>query len=339
MERICESDVRIIKLLYSQQGRVEVYKVQQIRTGNFLCMKKIVVKDINEATQMQSEFVAMAQLNSEGILKFISTSFAGSGGQITHIIIFTEFCEEGDLQQYINKRYNSQQSFTEAELIGYLKQLVATFTFMQDRGTCHRDIKPQNLYVFNQERIKVGGFGSAIKDNDYQGKSIAGTPLYLSPKLRESYSINLGAFGVNHNVYKSDVYSLGLTFLYMASFYPPNDLKDLNGLEQKIKTRLSEIRQGYPQLVSYLEFMLIVDEANRYDFKELQKEINSGKVFGVLSLNNLPNINKVKLSQIEAKCTICQNKCGEDDLYLYNTAVLCKVCNSNIMKSIQKKEL
>ena len=341
MERISESDVRIVQNIYSQAGRVEVYKVQQIRTGNFLCMKKIAVKDINEASQMQSEFVSMAELNGDGILKFISASFSGSGNQITHVIIFTEFCEEGDLQFFINNRVNYKQYFTEDELLAYLKQLVGTFSYMQAKGTCHRDIKPQNLFVFNKgKNIKVGDLGNAIKDNDYQGRSVAGTPLYLSPKLRECYSSGGGMFGVNHNVYKSDVYSLGLVFLYMASLKPPNDLTNLNGLDQMIKHRLSEIRESYPQLEKYLESMLEVHEEDRCDFKELSKEISSGRVSGHITSKNISEqIGGRKLTHIEAKCMHCTANANEDNLFIYNAAVLCTKCKDDIMKSIQKRDL
>ena len=182
MERISESDVRIVQYIYSQPGRVEVYKVQQIRTGKFLCMKKISINDVIEANEMEFEFVSMAELKFDGILKLISASFSGSGNQITHRIIFTEFCEEGDLQFLINRRVKYKQYFT--ELLVYLKQLVGTFIYLQEKATCHRNIIPQNLFIFNQgKNIKVGGFGNAKKDNDYQERSLVVNPLYLSPKL------------------------------------------------------------------------------------------------------------------------------------------------------------
>lgn len=327
MERISESDVKIIERIYAQPGRVEVYKVQHFRTTKTLCMKKINVNNINEACQMQNEFIALAHLSNPGILSLISAGLSGQAKEITHIIIFTEYCEEGDLQRYLEKRIYAREPFTEAEMMAYLKQLVSVFKFMQEKDVSHRDIKPQNLFMFeNGQKIKVGDLGSAISSQDYQKKSIAGTPLYLSPALRQNYANGGGMFGVDHNLFKSDVYSLGLTLLYMASLRDVADLTNLDRLEDKINSRINEITPRYPEFVKHLRNMLRVDETSRYDFKELDKELSEGKVTGVLTEHNISKLRNVFLHKIETKCSVCEKNRDENSLYLYNAGVICDVC-------------
>ena len=85
--------------------------------------------------------------------------------------------------------------------------------------------------------------------------------------------------------------------------------------------------------------MLEVDEGNRYDFIELQKEINGVRVSRYLTSKNISDHKRIKLTHIEAKCMHCQANADEDNLFIYNAAVLCTKCKDDIMKSIQKRDL
>mmetsp|Transcript_22739 Transcript_22739/g.22485 ORF Transcript_22739/g.22485 Transcript_22739/m.22485 type:complete len:226 (+) Transcript_22739:297-974(+) len=108
--------------------------------------------------------------------------------------------------------------------------------------------------------------------------TIAGTPLYLSPKLREAYmNFNCGLLSSNsakHDPFKSDVYSLGLTFLYMASLKELNDLVDLKTVKYKISQRISELRYS-ERVKDLLTYMLEIEEAKRLSFIDLEELFSS----------------------------------------------------------------
>ena len=93
----------------------------------------------------------------------------------------------------------------------------------------HGDIKPRNLFLSNEGKLKIGDFGEsrhglhALVTRTYQ---VSGTVIYFSPLLFKAYlDIIKGknpSGNIRHNPVKSDVYSLGLTILHMASLAKPS---------------------------------------------------------------------------------------------------------------------
>ena len=71
---------------------------------------------------------------------------------------------------------------------------------------------------------------------------------------------------VRHNPYKSDVFSLGLTFYHMASLQSPCGLNDLDTLlQERINTAVNGLEYG-ANIKNLIMHMLCVDESNRPDF-------------------------------------------------------------------------
>ena len=89
---------------------------------------------------------------------------------------------------------------------------------MQNNNISHRDIKPENLIVMEENNlyVKIADLGSCRKqiDDKINTNSFKGTVSYSSPEMLRSYNTS----GKDVNPYKSDVYSLGLTFLYFITF-------------------------------------------------------------------------------------------------------------------------
>ncbi|UCE59033.1 MAG: protein kinase [Phycisphaerales bacterium] len=104
-----------------------------------------------------------------------------------------------------------------------------------DNGVVHRDIKPHNLILGEQQRLYIGDFGLAYLTSEphltTEGE-IMGTPSYLSP---EQISIKSGA--VDH---RTDVYSLGVTLYELITGRRPFEGETREQV-------LSAIREGQPQ--------------------------------------------------------------------------------------------
>ena len=132
------------------------------------------------------------------------------------------------------KRAKARQFFSEDELITMMYSLIDAFAYLESVGICHRDIKPTNLFLLPNFQIKVIDFGESkefIDENDEEDEhsamaTIRGTPQYLSPILWEAHVINQ-IKRVEHNMFKSDVFSAGLVLFQIAA------LKDVNGFNQK----------------------------------------------------------------------------------------------------------
>ena len=176
--------------------------------------------------------------------------------------------------------------------------------------------------------LKIGDFGTAIKKDVFSGNTLAGTPLYLSPKLRQAFinSTAQGSSNVSHDVYKSDVYSLGLTFLYMASLLPVKDLAILNTLEKNIENRLNLLPQQYQYLKDILRLMLKVDENERPDFCRLKEILTEGYVKIPLTLDHLRYIQNSRILEIKVICEVCKLENTDENIFILTSGLICKEC-------------
>lgn len=160
-----------------------------------------------------------------------------------------------------------------------MTELIDAFAFLQEKNLSHGDVKPRNLFMSSQGKMKIGDFGESRQEQALVTKTyqIAGTVIYFSPLLFKAYLDIIK--GINntgtakHNPIKSDVYSLGLTFLHIASLEKPIDL---NNIEQSVEILQAKVngnieRLPYSQKLKCLFYnMLQVEESKRYDFVQLR---------------------------------------------------------------------
>lgn len=333
MERILESDVAVLQVIYKQRDRVEVSKVRSRRTNQILCMKKLFVQDVNELMVINGEVISMASLDHPHILKLRGTHFAGHDNVVTHALLFMDYLEEGDLEKLILTRVNERKFWTEEELLVYFKQLVSACAYMQEKSIAHRDIKPQNIFVANGGRdLKLGDLGSAVKRDADAGGTLTGTPLYLSPKLRQAFANTAlqANYPVNHDIYKSDVYSLGLTFLYMASLVDVKGLANLDNLQLKIDQRLNKLPPEYFKVKDLLSKMLITEEDLRLDFIKLEKFLNKNNSKIEVTDKNLNSLGPILINEFEAKCEVCKLPKYESELYILTSGLICNGCYQTV---------
>ena len=343
MERISESDVVTEEIIYDQPDRAQVFRVRHKGTGRILCMKKLFVNSIQEATQMQSKCLDMALLQHEHIVPVMDASISGQEKTTTHISIFSEYYIHGDLDKYIARLSKSRQYLNENQILGFLRQLVNAFIFMEDKKIAHQNIKPQNIFLSDDlSKVKIGDFSSAIKLNQSYSNELVGTPLYLSPALRRPFLLNTGCGEVTHDVFKSDVFSLGLTFLYLTSLVPVNDLNVSEGLEYKIDQRIEGLRHHYGRVCDILKGMLMVDEKFRLSFRGIMKELNRGTtIVDRLVCENVSEMIKRHgtVENFREKCFICKNEKSEDELLMFFAGLICINCHTIFLGRIQTKLL
>jgi len=127
--------------------------------------------------------------------------------------IVQEYLDGNDLKAMVN----SGRRFSEAELEKWWSQLVSALNYTHSKGIVHRDIKPANIFVDSEGNIKLLDFGIAkVRESissTQTGQKI-GTLMYMSPEqVKDSKRID----------YRTDIYSLAVTFVHLLTGRRPYD--------------------------------------------------------------------------------------------------------------------
>jgi eukaryotic-like serine/threonine-protein kinase len=100
-----------------------------------------------------------------------------------------------------------------AQAIDYAKQILGALRFAHRHGIIHRDIKPHNILLGSENRLKVTDFGIARAGASQMTEvgSIMGTAQYLSPEQARGAPVTAA----------SDLYSLGIVLYEMLTGQVP----------------------------------------------------------------------------------------------------------------------
>ena len=101
------------------------------------------------------------------------------------LIIMMEFCEYGDMAYHIRKKKQAKERFTETEIMNWFVQLCLSLEYVHSRKILHRDLKTQNIFLTQDNNIKLGDFGiSKVLDSTTDhAMTVQGTPYYMSPEV------------------------------------------------------------------------------------------------------------------------------------------------------------
>ena len=179
---------------------------------------------------------------------------------------------EKDWEQEIIRRKNNSLFYQEYELMEIFKNLIRTFSLLQNQNITHRDIKPQNIMLVNGN-FKIGDFGNSriLKKSSIIIQKIRGSEMFMSPILFKSY--RSGIPSVKHDTYKSDVFSLGMCFFLAASlsYVALSKIREVYKIELISKIVNHYLSKRYSKnLINLLLTMLQIDENKRPDFCQLE---------------------------------------------------------------------
>ena len=198
--------------------------------------------------------------------------------QTTYSLYVLMEISKGDWDNDIKKRLLKNKSYTEKELINILRQLTDALLFMQQKlKISHRDIKPQNVLLFDENTYKIADFGEAKESKISKDiNTLRGTELYMSPALYSG--LKNERMDVNHDPYKSDVFSLGFCIIYAAAlnFTLLYQLRDVYNSAQMRQILTQQLKKKYSDtFIDILSHMMEIDEAERFDFSQLMDAIDS----------------------------------------------------------------
>uniref|UniRef100_A0A1D1Z4Y2 cyclin-dependent kinase n=1 Tax=Anthurium amnicola TaxID=1678845 RepID=A0A1D1Z4Y2_9ARAE len=129
-----------------------VYKALNLETNEIVAVKKMKRKFYFwEECMNLREVKCLNKLNHSNIVKL--KEIVRENHELFFIFEYMEY----NLYQVMRDR---QRAFSEAEIRGFLSQVLQGLAYMHRNGYFHRDLKPENLLVTN-ETIKIADFGLA----------------------------------------------------------------------------------------------------------------------------------------------------------------------------------
>lgn len=189
-------------------GMADVYKAKDHKLNRFVAVK-VMKKEFRDDKQFISKFRVEAQ-SAAGLAhaNIVNIYDVGDEAGISYIVM--ELVEGITLKEYIKNK--GRLSVREATSIAL--QISAGLEAAHNNGIIHRDIKPQNIIISTDGKVKVADFGIArASSSNTINSSVMGSVHYSSPEQsRGGYSDE-----------KSDIYSLGITMYEMLTGHVPFD--------------------------------------------------------------------------------------------------------------------
>jgi len=268
------NDYKILKTIGEGTNGI-IYEVVNKQTDKKYAIKQITSKNIENFENYLIEFEILHSNPHKNIINIIGI-YVKCISQSKYSLNILMDLSESDWESDIIKREKGSNFYTEKELISILVQLTNALSFLQkNKNIAHRDIKPENILIFDKNIYKLGDFSEAkISPNSNIVNDLKGTEIYMSPILYNALKNKVKK--VRHNVYKSDMFSLGYCFLYAASlnFDIINTIREFKfqGLVNKILLKMMKPRYS-EEFIFLISKMINIEEEERYDFIDLDNEL------------------------------------------------------------------
>ncbi len=185
-------------------GMALVYKAKCNLLNRYVAIKVLRSEFVNDKTVLEKfrkESQASASLSHPNIVNIYDV---GEEGDIYYIVM--EYVEGKTLKEVIKKK----GVLSADEILEFSRQIALALKHAHSNHIIHRDIKPHNILVTEDNRAKVTDFGIALAATSStitNTGSVIGSVHYFSPEqARGGYTDE-----------KSDLYSLGVVMYEMAT--------------------------------------------------------------------------------------------------------------------------
>jgi serine/threonine protein kinase/Tol biopolymer transport system component len=195
-------------------GMGDVYRARDARLGRDVAIKLIaatLATDPSRVHRFEQEARAAGQLNHPNILAVYDT---GVHEGVPYIV--SELLQGESLRSRLRGGAMAPRKAAD-----YARQIAEGLAAAHERGIVHRDVKPDNLFITSDGRIKILDFGIAklTRSDDVQvtgmptdtaDGTVVGTTAYMSPEQVRGAAVDT----------RSDIFSVGSVLYEMLSGRP-----------------------------------------------------------------------------------------------------------------------
>src|SRR6184192_3021249 len=249
-------------------GMADVYLAEDQELG-----RRVAIKILNDKYATDDQFIERFRReakNAAGLSHPNIVSIYDRGEAKGTYYIAMEYLEGRSLKELIVKRGPAPIGIA----VDYARQILAALRFAHRNGVVHRDIKPHNVLVDAEGRVKVTDFGIARAGASQMTEtgSIIGTAQYLSPDQARGAQVDQ----------TSDLYSLGIVLYELLTGTVPFTgdtpveiaMKHLSAVPEPPSAKRPEVPHALDQVVLRA---LAKDPAQRYQSAE-EMDADLGRV-------------------------------------------------------------
>ncbi len=189
-------------------GMSDVYKAKDHvlnREVAIKVLKQEFTEDMSFVTKFRREAQSAAVLEHPNIVNIYDV-----GSEDGMYFIIMEYIEGITLKSYIERK----ERLNYKEVLSIAIQVGRGIQAAHEKGIIHRDIKPQNVIISTEGKVKVTDFGiaKAVSSNTINAE-VMGSVHYTSPEQARNGMVS----------YQSDIYSLGIVMYEMITGRVPYD--------------------------------------------------------------------------------------------------------------------
>jgi serine/threonine-protein kinase len=188
-----------IEALLGHGGMARLYRGRDTRLNRLAAIKVIDVPfrtDADYVARFKREAQAIALLDHPNIVRLYRS------GEVSGMLYMAmQYVTGRDLQLVLDELHQNNARLSNDRVQRLIAEVGAALDYAHTKGIIHRDVKPSNIIIDQQERAILTDFGLALLVDSGTRGEIFGSPYYISPEQAIS-SANVTR--------QSDLYSLGV---------------------------------------------------------------------------------------------------------------------------------
>ena len=185
METIPNNPNLIIDSEIESGGFGSLYKVRDTNDNNIYTLKRIKIIN-NNIMDNQNEINIIKNLDSEYIVKYYDSFQDGN-----NFYIVMEYCDNSDFYNFIKEHKENNKLIDEKIIFEIINNICHGLKEIHYKKIIHRDIRPKNIFMNKNNKIKIGDFGTSkeLINREY-ATTKKGDMAYIAPEMLQEAKYN-----------------------------------------------------------------------------------------------------------------------------------------------------